>query len=508
MSNSETNKRIFKNTILLYFRMAVTMAVTLYTSRVILNVLGVEDYGIYNIVGGLVVLFSFLNSALTQATQRFLTFELGKKDFDKFNEIFNMSVILYLFLSVIIIFLAETVGLWFLNNKLNISNDRMYAANWVYQFSLLAFVLNLLKTPFNAVIVAYEKMSFYAYTSIFEVVFKLVIVFLLTAVFVDKLILYSGLVAVVSATLLFAFLLYCVNNFSTCKFKYYWDRQLLFRIGQFSGWTLFGSLSVMFANQGVNVILNMFFGVTVNAAVGVANQLCGAVQKFVSNFQMAFNPQVTKSFANNETKYLDSLVFRTSKLSFCLIFILAIPFLFKTQGIMTLWLGQVPEYAVVFCKLILISMIIEAFSGPLWMIIQASGNIRNYQIWMSGIKWIEFLGAIVLFNLGYNPFYAYVMRCIVSIISLIARLLILKKQLKFKSYRFVKEVLFRGFFIALTVVVSMKYISQLFFNSNSIISIIGLSVVSFVLNVLVIALLGLTKSEREYVLSVLTKKNK
>lgn len=506
MSNNETNRRIFKNTLLLYFRMAVTMGVTLYTSRVILSVLGIEDYGIYNIVGGIVVLFSFLNSALTQATQRFLTFELGKKDYDMFNKVFNMTILMYLLLIVLVIVLAETVGLWFLNNKLNISDDRMYAANWVYQFSLLAFVLNLLKTPFNASIIAYEKMAFYAYTSIIEVALKLIIVFLLSVVFVDKLVLYSGLVSVVSLMLLLAFVLYCAKNFSTCKFRYYWDKKILARIGQFSGWTLFGSLSVMFANQGVNIILNMFFGVGVNAAVGVSTQLCSAVQKFVSNFQMAFNPQVTKTFANNDTDYLNNLVFRTSKLSFCLIFLLAIPFIFKTEGIMILWLGKVPQYAVLFCKLILISMILEAFSGPLWMMVQASGNIRNYQIWMSSIKWIEFIGALILFKLGFEPFYAYIMRCVVSVLSLITRLILMKRQLGFKSFDYTKQVLFRGLLVATSVISIMLYLSHVYFVSNSILSIAGLTISSLLINVLCIGVFGLTKEEKIYMITTIRKK--
>ncbi len=501
--SSENNKRIAKNTAMLYFRMLFTMAVSLYTSRIVLNTLGVEDFGIYNVVGGVVVLFSFLNSSLTQATQRFLTFELGKKDMVGFNNIFNLSLLLYLAISIAIIILAETLGLWLLNTQLNIQSERIIAANWAYQFTIVTFVLNMMRTPYNAAIIAFEKMSFYAYISIIEVILKLLIVYILVFLSIDKLILYSILLSVVSFIILIIFIFYIIHKFNYCRLHFFWDVTIFKKMASFSGWTLFGSLSVMSATQGVNMLLNIFFGVVVNAAVGISNQVAGAVQNFVTNFQLAFNPQITKSYASDNREYLMSLIFNTSKYSLFLISILVIPLLIKTEAILKLWLGIVPDYAVIFSQLTLISLVIESISGPLWMTVQATGKIKKYQIYISGIKFIEIIGALIFFKLGFNPTIPFIIRCILSFILLFLRLFLLKDLIKFPIRIFIQNVVIKNFVVCGSASIISYYICNNFYSTFNLNNIVGTTITSIIITIVLIYIFGLNKSERRFIINKL-----
>ena len=502
--SSENNKRIAKNTLFLYFRMIITMLVSLYTSRVVLNTLGVEDFGIYNVVGGVVVLFSFLNSSLTQATQRFLSFKLGEKDMVGFNNIFNLSLTLYFIISLAIIILAETVGLWFLNTQLNIQSERMVAANWGYQFTIISFVLNMLRTPYNAAIIAFEKMSFYAYISIIEVILKLLIVFTLVLLPFDKLILYTILLSAISFIILLIFIFYIINKFEYCRFYYYWDALIFKKMASFSGWTLFGSLSVMSATQGINLLLNIFFGVIVNAAVGISNQVAGAVQNFVSNFQLAFNPQITKSYASNNKDYLVSLIFNTSKYSLFLVSILIIPLLIKTEAILKLWLGIVPDYSVIFSQLILSSLVIESISGPLWMTVQATGNIKKYQIYVSTIKFIEIISALIFFKLGFNPSIPFIIRCVLTFMLLFIRLYILNDLINFPTRLFITKIVIKNSFICGSAGILSHIICNNFFYTYNLDDIVKSTIISIIISVILIYFLGLNKNERKYIANKLS----
>lgn len=301
--NISNNKRIAKNTMMLYIRMLLSMIVSLYTSRVVLNILGVEDYGIYNVVGGVVVLFSFLNNAMASATQRFLNFELGRGDVLEVKRIFSISMTSYICIALLVLFLSETVGLWFFNTQLNIPSSRIDAASWVYQMSIFTFCFSILRIPYNASVIAYERMSFFAYISIIEVLMKLLIVYLLVLGSIDKLILYAILIFVVTVLVNAIYQFYCKHMFEICTYSFFWDKILFKKIIGFSGWSLFGSLANMSAQQGVNFLLNIFYGVTVNAAVGIANQVSSAIYAFISNFQTAFNPQLIKSYASGEKEY-------------------------------------------------------------------------------------------------------------------------------------------------------------------------------------------------------------
>ena len=428
MDKTSNNKRIAKNTMLLYVRMIVIMLVQLYTSRVILQTLGVEDYGIYNIVAAVVVSLTFITGPLSTATQRFLSFELGRKNTERIKDIFSMSLIVYAILSVLILIIAETVGLWFLNHKMDIPADRLYAANWVFQFSVMTFIINMLNIPFNAAIIAYEKMSFYAYVSIFEAIAKLAIVYFLLLYSGDQLILYGLLVMLVTLSVTSVYKIYCNKRLRDIKIKLVRDKALLKQLLSFSGWSLFGSVASMSADQGLNLLLNLFFGVTVNAAMGIAAQVSAAVNQFVMNFQTAFRPQLVKSYAEGNIPYLHGLIYKSSKFSYLLLFMVVCPILFNLDFILHLWLGDnVPEYAAVFCRLMLIYALIESLSGPFWMTVQATGRIKKYQLCISMLMFSNIVLSYFFLKNGVPPETVLIIKCCMAVLYFTIRIYFIKR---------------------------------------------------------------------------------
>src|SRR5690554_4827200 len=341
MSNS---KSIAKNTMFLYVRMILTMGISLYTSRVVLNVLGIEDYGIYSIVGGIVALFSFFNSAMSSATQRFLSYDIGNGDKKKLSQTFNSTVNIHIIIALIIIICAETIGLWFINHKLNIPEDRIEALNWIYQFSLFTFIVTVLQVPFNALLIAREHMKVYAYFSIVEVLLKLIIVYLLFILPFEKLKTYAVLVFCVALIVAILYRVYCRFNFIESKYYFYYNKSTYSDLLSFSGWSLFGNIAALARGQGSNIILNIFFGTTVNAAYGITSQVRGAVSVFVSNFQLAVNPRIVKSYAQDKLDECHKLIFQSSKISFFLLFIIVIPIIYNVTFILEIWLKNVPKY--------------------------------------------------------------------------------------------------------------------------------------------------------------------
>ena len=350
MLTESNNKRIAKNTIILYFRMIITMTVSLYTSRIVLKALGVEDYGIYNVVGGVISMFSILSGSLSAAISRFLTFEIGKRNFERVKIIFSTSINIQIILAFLIIILAEIIGVWFLNNKMVIPEGRLVAANWVLQCSIITFAINLISVPYNAIIVAYERMKAFAYVSIIEVILKLLIVYILLISRLDKLILYAILLLCISIIIRFIYGIYCKIHFKESNYSFVFDKELMRSMTGFAGWNFFGAGSHLLMTQGVNMLMNVFFGVAVNAARGIAVQVDGSVMSFVSNFTTALNPQITKSYASEEKGYMFSLMCAGAKYSFFLLLILSLPILFQTETILYIWLGQVPEYACNFIR--------------------------------------------------------------------------------------------------------------------------------------------------------------
>lgn len=455
MSNShiEDNKRIAKNTIMLYIRMLFGMLVSFYTSRVILNALGVEDFGIQNVVGGFVSMFSLVSMSLSSSVGRFLTFELGKGDFESLKKMFSTSVMIHIGLAIIVFVLSETVGVWFVNNKMVIPEERLYAANWVFQASILSFIFGLLSVPYNALIVAHERMSAFAYIGILEIVLKLVIVlFIAYSPFeFDKLILYSLLLTALGILMRFIYVSYCRRNFKESELYLHFDKSCLKEMGAFAGWNFIGCSALLLKNQGVDLLLNLYFGPIVNAARGIAGTVNGAISSFSGNFMTALNPQITKSYAAEEREYTLSLVERGSRFSFFIMFIFVLPIFLEADFVLAIWLKQYPEHTVNFVRLILVLSLCDIISNTLITLQSATGKIRNYQLAVGLTLLMNFPLSYICLELGCPPESVLVVAIFVSICCLILRLLFLRKMAGLSMSRFVKNVCVR---IIIVVVIS------------------------------------------------------
>lgn len=453
IDSSQNNKRIAKNTLLLYVRMLFTMAVSLYTSRIVLDVLGIEDYGIYNVVGGIVALFSFLNSAMASSTQRYVTFELGRNNNQRLSEVFLTSFNIYMIISVVVIILSETLGLWLLLEKMSIPDDRMNAAIWVYQFSVFAAVISIMSYPYNAVIVAHERMSAFASISIIEVVLKLIIVYLLVLSRIDKLVLYAGLLVCVQLFVRFCYTIYCSKHFPETKLRLFMDKPLFKEMLGFTGWNLWGNVAAILFTHGLNILLNVFFGPVVNTSRGIAVQVQTAIAQFASNFQMAVNPQITKMYASNHLEEMHILICRSCKFSFCLLFILSLPILFETYFILNVWLKMIPDYAVIFVRLMIITMIIDSTAGPLMVGATATGHVKVYQSVIGGILLLILPISYVVLSLGGAPWSVFLVHLSICCIAYIVRLLIVYKLIKLDIRMFINQVFGRSFIIVICSII-------------------------------------------------------
>ncbi len=436
------------------------MSISLYTSRVVLATLGVEDYGIYNVVGGFVAVFGFLNNSMATATQRFLSYEIGQRDYAQLARVFSMSVNIHFVIALIIFLLAETIGLWVVDTQLTLPDERIAAAKWVYQFSILAFLVNVVSVPYNAAIIAHERMNVFAWVSVIEVSLKLLIVFMLQWIGYDKLKLYAVLIFGVALIIRVIYGAYCKVNFSESKFRFFWDKPLFKTLLSFAAWNLWGNVAVAMYSQGVNILLNIFFGPVINAARGIAYQVQGTVNGFVQNFQMAINPQIVKSFAADDRNYMHQLIFQSAKYSFFLLFVLSVPILLETETILKLWLNIVPENTVMFTQLVIINALIDSISGSLMTAAQASGKIKLYQGVVGGLL-ISILPISYLFlKLGFPPEITLYISISVSVIALFSRLIIISPLVNLSIKGYLKNVVLR---IALVVIftitlpLAMKY---------------------------------------------------
>lgn len=447
--NTTSNKRIAKNTIMLYCRMAIMMIVSLYTSRVVLSALGVEDYGVYNIVGGIVPMFSLLSASLSTAINRFLTFELGRGDIESLRRVFSTSITIQALLSIVIIVLAETIGLWYVNKVMVVPLGRLAAANWCYQFSIITFVVNLMSVPYNSLIISHEKMSLFAWIGIFEGMSVLGIALIISVSSFDRLILYGALLCILYVIIRFIYTFYCNRHFEEVKFKISWDKEMLHNMLGFAGWNFIGAGSRILRDYGVNILLNFFHGPVVNAARGLSNSVNGAVSRFSENFIMAVNPQITKSYANNETESMFKLIFRSSRFSVFLLLLLSAPILLNTSFILSIWLTEVPDHTSLFIKLVLIYMITEAISYPLVTAMLATGDIKNYQLIVGGFQCLNFPLAWIALKCGLFPESVIVVSIFIAHCCFISRLIMLKKMIGLDAKAFFFEVYIRVILVAM-----------------------------------------------------------
>ena len=493
---SANNKRIAKNTLMLYFRMLFTMAVSLFTSRVVLNTLGVEDYGIYNVVGGVVSMFSIISGSLSAAISRFITVELAKGDADKLRKTFSASVTIQLLLSLIIVVLIESIGVWFLNVKMVIPAERMDAANWVLQLSIVTFVINLISVPYNATIIAHEKMSAFAYISILEVVCKLVIVYLLKISPIDRLVFYAILMCAVSVIIRLVYGYYCNRHFAECKFSFRFDKDLLKRMFSFAGWNFIGASSAVLRDQGGNIIINLFGGPAVNAARGIAMQVNHAIVGFSNNFMTALNPQITKSYASGEQDYMMKLIFRGARFSFYMLLFLSLPVLANTHYILSLWLGIVPEHSVLFVRLALIFAMSESISSPLVTAMLATGKIRNYQIVVGGLQMLNLPISYVLLRIGCIPETVMMVAIGLSQCCLAARLVMLRTMIGLSARKYLREVYLNV--ILVTTVAAVLPILTSVILEESFLNFVIIALISLITAAISIFYIGFNKNERDF----------
>ena len=495
--NISNNKRIAKNTLLLYLRMLFIMGVNLYTTRVVIKALGIEDYGVYNVVGSFVAMFTMLSGSLSSAISRFITFELGKNNTENLKKVFSSAVTIQIGLALIIILLAETAGLWFLNTKMEISPERMNAANWVYQFSVLTFAINLVCIPFNASIIAHEKMSAFAYISIFEVVGKLLVAFSIVITPIDRLVHYGLLLMLISIAICFVYGFYCKIKFAECTYQFIYDKTLLKKMFGFAGLNFIGASSGVLRDQGGNIIINMFCGATVNAARGIAIQVSHATQGFVTNFMTALNPQITKSYASGNHDYMMQLVFQGARLSFYILLLLSLPVILNAHYILSLWLGEVPEHTVAFVQLVLIFAMSESLANPLITAMLATGNIRNYQIVVGGLQLLNLPLSYVFLRLGYSPECVFIIAIIVSVSCEMARLYMLRGMINLPIKLFLSKVYFNVIIVSFIAALVPYFVIKL--TNENFINLALTSLLCVGCTIISILYVGCTKKERLFV---------
>ena len=438
--NLHKGRRIAKNTMMLYVRMFVLMLVGLYTSRVVLNALGETDYGVYSVVGGVVAMFSMISGALNSAVSRFITFELGKNNPERLNRVYCTSVNIQLILALIVVLLAEPIGLWFIENKMTIDPARIPAATWVLHFSLLAFVINLMSVPQMASITAHEKMSAYAYIGILDGLLRLGVAFMIVSAPFDRLVYYAMLMAGVVLIVRLTYGIYCRIHFPECRYRFVFDRPLVKEMFAFAGWNFIGVTSGVLRDHGGNILVNLFAGPVVNAARGVAVQLNGAVQSFVTNFMTAVNPQITKSYAAGDYKYVFALIGKSSRMSFYLLSLMAIPIIFNADLLLQIWLKEVPEHTTLFVQLFLMFALSESLSLPLITAMLATGRIRNYQLVVGGIQLLNLPVSYIFLKMGAIPEITVVVAIALSHVCLFARLIMFSRASGFSVPGFVREV--------------------------------------------------------------------
>lgn len=502
-THTENTKRVAKNTLMLYGRMLFSMVVSLYTSRVVLGALGVVDYGIYGVVGGFVAMFSLISGSLSSAVSRFLTFELGRGDQDRLAKAFSTSLLIHIVLAIVIFIVAETIGVWFVNNKMTIPADRMYAANWVFQASIVSFMFGLFSVPYNASIISHENMSAFAYIGILDTTLRLfVVLFIAYSPWnFDKLIVYSLLLVALVICLQFIYIGYCRHRYDECRLRISFDKEFWKEISSFAGWNFIGCMAGVLKDQGVNVLLNLLVGPILNAARGIAGSVNGAISGFASRFMTALNPQITKSYAAGDLGYSYYLVEKGSRYSFYILLFFAVPIILETEFILTVWLKQYPEHTITFVRLVLLLSLLDVLSNTLITLQNATGKIRNYQLVVGGILLMNFPLSYICLKFEMAPESTYVVAIIVGFMCMMARLLFVRKTAGLAMSSFIKNVVLNVLTVSCVAAIipiichlALPYGWERFL-------VVGFA--SVVSSVLAILFVGCNKSERLFIISKL-----
>lgn len=499
-SNSiSDNKRIVKNTILLYLRMLLTMCVGLYAARIVLQVLGASDYGLYNVVGGIVTMFAFLNSTLASGTQRFLTFALGEDNFQKLCDVFSTASYLHALFAVIIFILSEIVGLWLLYNQMQVPEGRINAAFWVFQFSTVAAMVAIIQVPYMSSLIAHEKMDIYAWVSIYDAIMKLVIVYLIQVVDTDKLILYAFLFFLVHVSTALIYMVYCRRKYEECRMFGGFKRETFREIVSFSGWNIFGCGAVALQGQGVNILLNMFFGTIVNAARGIAFQVYNIILQFVNNFQTAVNPQIVKLYASGQKDKMIRLVINNSKMAAYLLLLITIPLYIELEFVLKVWLGDYPDYTAIFLRITIIQTLVQTITRPVVMALHAVGKMKEPNL-TSGTALLLILPVTyILLRMGVSPVTVFWVNVIPWFIELFFELYWLKRFIDFPFWGFYKKVYLVVFPLAILMYVIPYYV-KVQFRLDGWQSLIVTFIVSTISTILIVMFLGISKNLRNLIL--------
>lgn len=484
--------------------MFFVLAISLYTTRALLSALGVVDYGIYNVVCGFVSMFTFMNTSMSNGIQRFYNYELGKNNVDSVNKIYITAIYIQFVLVLLIVLLAETIGVWYLYNKMVIPMERFNAAQWIFHLSVLSFAIVIMQVPYSAAVMAHEKMNFYAIVSVIDALLKLIFVMVLQYIKSDKLIFYGFLMVIINSINFLLNYLYCKFNFIEIKFKFLYDKELLKKMLSFSGWNIFGSCAYMIKGQGINVLLNSFFGPVVNAARGVSFQIQSAIQSFSSSIFTSFRPQLIKSYAVNDYERTTKLMFSMSKYTFFLLYLIAVPVIIEVNYILNLWLGDnVPEYTVIFTILVIINMLISNFNAPLTLIIHATGKMRTYQLTTSIILTSILPISWVVLSYGAEPTIVYLIDILIVLINQIVCIFVVRNVFAFSLKQYCVKVLLPSLFVFIALPIIPFSFSLLI--DASFIRLCCVCLLSIVSAVIFIYLLGLNNSEREIVKSYLKR---
>lgn len=500
------NKRIARNTMLLYLRMLIMMIVSLYTSRVVLEVLGVTDYGIYNVVGGIVSMLGFLNSSMSNAVQRFLSFEMGKGADGKVSHVFNIAMLAHLFIAIVVLIILEIAGTWYLNNHLVVPLDRMEAANWVLQCTIVTTFFSIMQVPYNGIIIAKEDMGIYAYISVFEAFVRLLIVYLLLIGPYDRLKFYAILMMTVTLVVLLINRVYCIKKYRETHFRFVRDKSLLKDMTSFASWNMIGEIAWVMTGQGVNIILNLFFGPSINAARGLAEQVNAAVMRFINNFQVALNPQITKSYSSGDIEDMKKLLYMGTKISYYVLFFLAFPIIIEMDFILGLWLHDIPPHTTLFCQLILVCSLTACVSNLLAQVARAYGKIRKYQMIVSLFLMLNFPLSYIILLLGATAEMTVTINIIIQGLLLFVRLILIRPMIALSIRQFVVKAVIPIIMVTGSAMV-LPIIWKYYINTSVINSLITI-LLALISSAISILYLGMNKAERMKINDLLIKRIK